>query len=118
MELGPIVLQNPWWKNPLSINEDRKVATALESDPPYIYPFRDENLLIIGPRQAGKTTFIKLAIRDLIINKKANPKNIFFLSCDLIDTKDDILQALFLFDEQADRHLMRYIFLDQTLRIC
>lgn len=113
MDLSAIVLQNPWWKDPLSINGDRKVVTALNSNPQYLYPFKDENLLIIGPRQAGKTTFIKLAIRDLIINKKVNPKNIIFLSCDLVDNRDDILRALLLFEEQADRKSVRYIFLDE-----
>lgn len=113
MELSAIILQNPWWRNPLSINEDRKVRTALESTPQYIYQFRDENLLIIGPRQAGKTTFVKLGIRDLIINKRVDPKNIIFLSCDFVDNRDDLLQALFLFEEQSDKKSMRYIFLDE-----
>ena len=113
MDLTTITLQNPWWKDPTAIERDSKVLVVANSTPQYSYKFKDQNLLILGPRQAGKTTFLKLAMRDLIADKGINPRNIIFLSCDLASNREEILQALQIFEEQADKKSKRYIFLDE-----
>ena len=113
MELSAVTLQNPWWKDRSAIEKDPKVITAFNSNPPFIYGFLEKNLLLLGPRQAGKTTFLKLAMRDLLMKQRVNPRNVLFLSCDLVNNRDEILQALQLFEEQSDRRKRRYVFLDE-----
>jgi predicted AAA+ superfamily ATPase len=47
-------MQNPWWRNPLSIEDDEKVQLALHSRRPFIPPFDlAGNAILIGPRQVG-----------------------------------------------------------------
>ncbi len=72
----------------------RKWQQLFRSEHRYLYSYRDENLLIMGPRQAAKTPFVKLVIGDLIVNKRTNPKNIIFLSCDLIDKRADLSETV------------------------
>ncbi len=113
MNLITITIQNPWWRNKNEILKDEKVERALHSHPEYTYKYRDENIILLGPRQVGKTTFIKLIIRDLLLFKNVNPKNILYLTCDFIDDKNDIKTALDFFDEQSDKNNKKYIFLDE-----
>lgn len=68
------------------------------------------NMLLVGPRQVGKTTSLKLKIHDLI-KTGVNPKNIFFFSCELLSKKEDIIEALQEFDRLAEGK--KYIFLDE-----
>ncbi len=77
MEIRQITEQNPWWEDEGRINEDEKVKHALSKEQRIEYPFTDENTLIVGPRQVGKTTFLKLLIKNLIDNG-VNPKRILF----------------------------------------
>ncbi len=113
MDLTTITMQNPWWKNKDEILKDEKIIRALDSHPAYTYKYNDENIILLGPRQVGKTTFIKLVIRDLLLFKNVNPKNILYLTCDFVDDKNDIKIALNFFDEQSDKNNKRYIFLDE-----
>ncbi len=113
MDLTTVTMQNPWWKNKSEILKDDKVKKALETKPEHVYTFKNENIILLGPRQVGKTTYIKLVIMDLLINKNINPRNILYLTCDFIDSKEDIKNALTFFDEQSDKKNTRYIFLDE-----
>ncbi|MGC8547362.1 MAG: hypothetical protein ACP5MU_06915, partial [Thermoplasmata archaeon] len=54
---------NPWWINPDTIDDDRNIKAASLESPRKEYTFHEENLLLIGPRQVGKTTYMKLVIR-------------------------------------------------------
>ncbi len=71
---------NPWWINPDSIDYDRNIKSARMESPLKEYSFHDNNLLLIGPRQVGKTTYMKIIIRDLIKDKKVDPKQILYFS--------------------------------------
>ncbi len=113
MDLITITMQNPWWKDKSEIFKDDKVKKALETKLEHVYNFKNENIILLGPRQVGKTTYIKLIIMDLLINKNINPRNIFYLTCDFIDSKEEIKNALTFFDGQSDKKNTRYIFLDE-----
>ncbi|HEY8542058.1 MAG TPA: AAA family ATPase, partial [Pseudothermotoga sp.] len=80
---------NPWWQRAQEIYIDRHIVSyeksvfkyypkklfkAISPEKPGIYTLR-------GPRQIGKTTFLKLYIKNLIENQ-TNTTNIFFLTCD------------------------------------
>ena len=108
-----VIEQNPWWRDRVLIDSDQQVIKALAAEPQKLYLFEDENLLILGPRQVGKTTFVKLCIRDLLLNKKVDPRNILFFSAESLSSKDDILALALYFDEVADKTRTSYLFLDE-----
>jgi len=113
--------QNPWWADIDAINRDSKVQNAMISlkindlmRRLEEYKFIDRNRIIMGPRQVGKTTYIKMAIRDLLLFAKANPRNVFYFSCDSLSMKGELLELLRLFDSYSDKSQRRYIFLDEV----
>jgi predicted AAA+ superfamily ATPase len=108
-----IIEQNPWWRDRALIDSDQHVDKALAAQPQKLYSFEDENLLILGPRQVGKTTFVKLCIRDLLLNKKVDPRNILFFSAESLSSKEDILALASYFDTVADKKCTSYLFLDE-----
>jgi len=101
---------NPWWRDKGEIEKDEKVLDYYRRKHKLKIGIEDRNLLIVGPRQVGKTTSIKLKILDLI-KSGTNPKNIFFFSCDMISKKEDIVSMLQEFDRLSEGK--KYIFLDE-----
>jgi predicted AAA+ superfamily ATPase len=83
--------QNPWWYG----EEDKKYEEWKTSEvkwiPPIINSFNFEPFslnFIVGPRQVGKTTALKIFINQNLL-PKVNPKSIFYFSCDeLTDFKE------------------------------
>jgi len=73
---------NPWWYNADAIDDDRNIRTAKSESPRKEYSFENDNLLLIGPRQVGKTTYMKLIIMDLIKHRGVDPKQILYFSFD------------------------------------
>ena len=82
--------QNPWWNNEVDIKYEQWKSSKIKWKPEIINeislkPFSLN--FLIGPRQVGKTTSLKILVHDLI--KKRNPKSIFYFSCDeLIDFRE------------------------------
>lgn len=82
--------QNPWWKN----EEDEAYKTWEKSKVKWIpniiktISFKPFSLhFLVGARQVGKTTALKILIHNLL--KRVNPKSIFYYSCDeLLDYKE------------------------------
>ena len=106
--------QNPWWIDYHTIEKDEKVKVALANKPVRQYDFpKDENLIILGPRQVGKTTYMKLAVLELLEKNHVNPKNVLFFSCDALSEKQDILELVQYFDSISDKASRRYLFLDE-----
>ncbi len=106
--------QNPWWVDYRAIERDEKVKAALENKPNKIYDFpKEENSIILGPRQVGKTTYMKLAIFELLEKSHVDPKNVLFFSCDALSEKQDIIELVQYFDNVSDNASRRYLFLDE-----
>ncbi|BDC18503.1 ATP-binding protein [Acidianus sp. HS-5] len=84
--------QNPWWVSKDKIFEDEHVKRALSSNPRFIMQPLNESLLIIGPRQVGKTTFMKTTIMSLL--EKEEPTKIFFFSCDSLKDKEELISLV------------------------
>jgi hypothetical protein len=96
MDVELLAKQNPWWKNREEIKKDEKVLQALSREHKLVQRFEKGNFLIIGPRQVGKTTFLKLMILDLL--KNTAPSNVLYFSCEPLSKKEDILELVGLFD--------------------
>ena len=89
MELLDIRKQNPWWETKERINEDPKIKDYNSAKVKWMprlkkYIFMDKNVVysIRGPRQVGKTTLIKIIIKELL--EKNTPLNIMYFACDLL----------------------------------
>jgi predicted AAA+ superfamily ATPase len=101
---------NPWWRDSREIDNDEKVKEYLSKKHRLKIELESRNMLMVGPRQVGKTTSLKLKIHDLI-KTGLNPKNILFFSCELLSKKEDIIEALQEFERLADGK--KYVFLDE-----
>lgn len=92
---------NPWWKDPSSIRDDQKIKDWEESAARYEpgllrairYDFEPSNPVVYslrGPRQVGKTTLVKLQIREFL-DRGVCPWNIFYYTLDLVGTAQDLV---------------------------
>lgn len=104
-----MVFQNPWWSDKSKIYEDETVRKVANS--PYRIPPIRENILLLGPRQVGKTTFLKTTIME-VLESEANPKKALFFSCDSMRDMEDLIELI-----HEYRNLINpnngYIFLDE-----
>ena len=112
--------QNPWWLDPSSLNNDDNLlqyySSKLRWDPRIVHTFDFETDAIYtlrGPRQVGKTTSLKLIIKDLI-EKGVPPRNIFYWTCDLIDNPKTLVELVESYIQNSSLTEGRlYIFLDE-----
>jgi len=118
-----LTILNPWWEHKNAIDLDKHIRALQRFK--YIYDspllkkdFKTGSLYTIrGPRQIGKTTFLKLFIKEKL---KSIPKeNIFYWSCDNLTSKDDLITLL---EEYADFCRVKnakpeYILLDEITDI-
>src|SRR3989338_9158750 len=125
MDIGQIAVQNPWWSQKEAINEDVRVREFLNSPvkwKPRISKYmplnRDVVYSIRGPRQVGKTTLVKVTIKELL-NANTNPIDILYYACDLIRTAEqlyDLLQSYYLWNRTLSTGRI-CIFLDEISAI-
>lgn len=111
MEVGQITGQNPWWEAKERINEDDKVKAAASRAHKAAYSFPERNTLMTGPRQVGKTTFLKLFIKSLIIDRGVDPKRALYFSCETLKDFNDILEIVRFSDSLVEGK--KYIFFDE-----
>jgi len=99
VEIAELTKQNPWWVDINSIQSDNKIidfeSASIKWTPrlkKYFNLEKDVIYSLRGPRQVGKTTLLKLIIRDEL--KKRNPTEIFYYTCDVINSKDALKNVL------------------------
>ncbi|MDI6850738.1 MAG: ATP-binding protein [bacterium] len=126
MQIDELYLLNPWWKERSAINSDsnilkyqnssfryfpEKIFREINPDKPGIYTIR-------GPRQVGKTTFLKLYIKELLENG-VNPTSIFYLTCDGVRDRFELNEVLKLYFETFGKnlHSKKYVFIDEITLI-
>jgi len=99
MDYIQLLEQNIWWKSADEIDNDIHIKRYLEKnikwDPELekrisLKPFSFN--IVIGPRQAGKTTAIKIMIKKLL--KEYTPKQIFYFNCDELSSYEDIIKLI------------------------
>ena len=115
--------QNQWWIDKENISNDSKIQD-LENSKIKWYPNLKNHLkmdhdaiyTIRGPRQVGKTTMMKMIIRELL-QKKIEPENIFFWSFERNNNKElhEIMQAYL--DSRIGNKNRKYLFLDEICSV-
>jgi predicted AAA+ superfamily ATPase len=91
MSIDILRRQNPWWAETAAVNEDPYLAeydqAVVKWEPPHLHALkldRDLIYILLGPRQAGKTTFFKLLIRHLLLERNIHPRTILYLNCEAL----------------------------------
>jgi len=91
--MDKLLLQNSWWKDKKNIENDIHIKKLKGRK--YVYKpglfsssdlKKDAAYTLRGARQVGKSTLVKLIIKDLL-NNSINPRNIFYYSMNLV--RDD-----------------------------
>jgi predicted AAA+ superfamily ATPase len=129
MELEKLIEQNPWWREPANIQTDNKIREALDSKytwEPRMIAFigldRDVIYTLRGPRQVGKTTFVKFIIEKLLLGraigvyKPIDPRAIFYFTCDLIASPKELVEVIEVYLDFSNRiksDQRRYLFIDE-----
>ena len=101
MEIEILADQNPWWKGKEKIEDDYQIRNWKKKTYRWIPPFVD-NIgnkpfslhILLGPRQVGKTTAVKLWIKKLLEGEE--PRKIFYFNCEeLADYKElsDVIET-------------------------
>ncbi|MBI2632194.1 ATP-binding protein [Candidatus Pacearchaeota archaeon] len=106
---------NPWWEDKEQINKDLHIVNFEKQKFKWKYDIisdLEEGIYSLrGPRQVGKTTWIKQKIKDIL--EFSNPNNVFFYSCDNIKDYVGLSEIIELFLELSDKVGRKYIFLDE-----
>ena len=111
MEIEKLVAQNPWWAEKRAIEKDSKVLKVLNSGGKISFVIDDENKVLIGPRQLGKTTSFKFDIYKKIIKQNIDPNSILYYSFDTSRDYEDILDVIQTFTKSGGR---KVLYLDEV----
>lgn len=90
--------QNPWWMNEEDHTYERWRDSKIRWIPSIIGKFSIDPYalhFLVGPRQVGKTTAVKIFIYKLLKEKKKrNPRSIFYYSCDELSDYRELGEVL------------------------
>ena len=119
-------MQNPWWTDGSWEAKDTKIAawrgSSVKHDPrlrhEIEYDSEPSNTMVYtvrGPRQVGKTTMIKMQIRDMLA-AGTEPWNVLYCSFDLAGAPQEIADTVKEYLALSRRHRGKrrsYLFLDE-----
>lgn len=114
--------QNPWWKDKTSVEADRLIVAWENSSfkwrPRIVETFCwDANVIysLRGPRQVGKTTLLRLKIRELL-KSGVDARRIFYWACDQVKSFERLSSTIGGYVDWARRFSKDrlYLFLDEV----
>ncbi|MDZ7264089.1 MAG: ATP-binding protein [candidate division KSB1 bacterium] len=118
-KIAEITSQNPWW----SQGEDfyRYDRNLSQASPIFFerkeLPLKKGNIYILrGPRQVGKTTYLKDLVRKLV-SRGILPRDILYLSLDLFTSRRELRNAIQYFLETRRDAPHVYLLLDEITSI-
>ncbi len=120
MDIGILVEQNAWWKDKRLIEEDYDIVKWKERKyhwtPELVGSITLEPFslhILLGPRQVGKTTTLKLLIRKLLEDR--DPRSLFYFNCEELADYKELLEVLETYLELKDKSKIKSscIFLDE-----
>ena len=112
-----IAKHNPWWKGQEDITIKRFESMKTRWFPKWIRQISTEPFslnFVIGPRQVGKSTGIKILIHELL--KKNVAESIFYFNCDFIPDIESFKKIMdtYLDFRKTQNIKSSYIFLDEV----
>lgn len=116
-----LLIFNPWWEVPERIELDRSIIDYRESKLRWHPKIKDQFKLNLdavyslrGPRQVGKTTLIKIMIKELL-EGGIPPRAIFYYACDLVASAEELFQVIRQYQEfsEPQKFERKYIFIDE-----
>ena len=127
MEIFELFEYNPWWSNPSSINNDRELTIREKSSVKWMPGIKKHIKLdvkdyilysIRGPRQVGKTTLIKILIKEKI-ESGIEPQRIFFYTCNMTSGKKELKDAIETYLNYARTNIKTrlYLFIDEITHV-
>ena len=119
VNISDLTLQNPWWIHGTDIN-DPKLEEYNKSKFKWIPRIKnkinlgEEGIYVIrGPRRIGKSTLLRLMIKEALDNG-IEPKNIFFWSCDNVNNRGELHDILRTYLEWAGSKGHKLLFIDEV----
>ena len=112
-----VARHNPWWKGEKDYHFAKWEGMRIKWVPNWIKDISLKSFslnFVIGPRQVGKTTGLKLMVNDLLKNVEA--ERIFYFNCDLSPdaySLRKVMDAYLEFRRSLD-HGSSFIFLDEV----
>jgi hypothetical protein len=113
-----LLLQNPWWESVGKIDDDfhlQRIAAFPFQYQPTVISADDLTttgvMTLRGPRQVGKTTFIKSLLRTLL-KRKVPATSICYYNTELLADERELFEMVRAFTEFSTAG-KRYIFLDE-----
>lgn len=127
MEIFELSEYNPWWANPNSIKNDRELSILEKSSVQWKPGIKNHIKLdvkdyilysIRGPRQVGKTTLIKILIKEKI-EGRIDPQRIFFYTCNMTSGKKELKSAIETYINYARINIKErlYLFIDEITHV-
>ena len=96
MELEKLVEQNPWWHDINWVQKDRQFILLNKMTKKYdrsdYIELKEGVIIFYGPRQIGKTTWIKTKINELL--KTTDPQDIFYLNAETQKDRFELLESI------------------------
>lgn len=123
MSASDLIDYNPWWKNKSTIEEDPQIKIWEESklkwNPRLRYTFHPGDFIysLRGPRQVGKTTLVKLEIRQVL---DMVPKwNVMYYSFELENSPRDVINVINEYFNRTKNTKVkrRFIYLDEISNV-
>ena len=113
MELQELFHQNPWWKDKSLIEKDYDIVKWGERKYKWIPKLVDSVELhpfslhfVLGPRQVGKTTALKLLIQKLL-SQGHEPKSLFYFNCENVGGFKELSEVLALYREFKEGNALK-----------
>ncbi len=117
MGLGDLIYMNPWWEGKEDYHVRRWRKQKLHWQPKWLdrlslKPFSLN--FVLGPRQVGKTTGVKLLIQELL--KDNPPEAVLYVNVEVLPSHRELLNLLREFQELTAKEGIKrgYIFLDEV----
>ncbi len=113
---------NPWWIKDEWERQDKNLVDFKNQSIRWIPSWIDRISLksfslnfVLGMRQVGKTTGIKLLIREIL--KNVEPENVVYIDCDIFPDFLSLREALIDYIDAVDSADTKHIFLDEVTSI-
>ena len=113
---------NPWWREEEWEDKDKNLVDYSNQKirwiPEWIRRLSLEPFslnFVLGLRQVGKTTGLKLLIRNLL--KRVEPENVVYIDCEIFPDFVSMREAIVKYLEAIKSEESRYIFLDEVTSV-